>query len=103
MPFLSWTPVFIGDPLMRLAYNRNSTALVNPEPLPGDCNRDGAVDFTDLTILAEAYATALGDPGYNHRGDVDTSLAVGFDDLLLLLENYGDRLPDDFDIIDPDN
>ena len=59
-------------------------------PLPGDANRDGTVNFTDLLTLAQHYGKA----GTHDQGDFNADGSVGFDDLLLLAQNYGRSLPD---------
>lgn len=54
--------------------------------LPGDANRDGKVDFTDLVILARNYnktSAVWGD------GDFDADGKVDFGDLVILARHYG--------------
>jgi ELWxxDGT repeat protein len=58
--------------------------------LAGDANQDGAVDFSDLVVLAQNYNTtsktfAQGD--FNYDGSVD------FNDLVLLAQRYNTSLP----------
>ncbi len=51
----------------------------------GDADRNNAVDFQDLLVLAQNFG------GANRswrQGDFDTDGMVGFDDLLLLAQNY---------------
>ena len=54
--------------------------------LPGDANHDGAVDFADLTLLAQNY----GSSGKTYAdGDLDHDGRVGFGDLVMVSQSYG--------------
>ena len=53
----------------------------------GDANLDGAVNFSDLLLLAQHYGTMTGATW--DQGDFNYDGGVGFDDLLLLAQNYG--------------
>jgi hypothetical protein len=55
-------------------------------PLPGDVNLDGAVDFTDVTVLSQNYnqTTMLGWSAGDFNGDG----VVDFYDLTVLAQNY---------------
>jgi len=52
---------------------------------PGDVNRDGVVDFQDLTILARHFGQA----GTWAQGDLNGDGKVDFADLVLLARSYG--------------
>lgn len=52
IPYLSWSEVVIGDPLMRVAYGTGGQAWA---PVLGDINIDGAVNIKDAKKLLEAY------------------------------------------------
>lgn len=54
--------------------------------LPGDVNRDGTVNFADLTTVAQNYGGAA--KSYR-QGDLDGDGQVGFGDLVILSQNYG--------------
>lgn len=58
----------------------------NYSPIPGDANVDGAVDFSDLVILASNFGqtNAIWD-----QGDFNGDGKIGFDDLVILAANYG--------------
>jgi hypothetical protein len=59
--------------------------------LPGDANRDGAVDFQDLALLAQSYNTT----GRTwSQGDFTGDGAVDFLDLAKLAQNYNTSLSD---------
>ena len=55
------------------------------DPIPGDVNGDGAVDFSDFLILAGSF----GGPGDRSQGDLTGDGRVDFLDLLLLAGNFG--------------
>ena len=54
--------------------------------IPGDANHDGAVNFSDLVILARHYGSAS---ATWETGDFNFDGKVGFDDLVLLARDYG--------------
>jgi hypothetical protein len=60
--------------------------------LPGDANRDRAVNFDDLLILAQNYGNA----GTYSLGDFSYDGMVDFDDLLILAQQYGTSLATDW-------
>jgi len=51
IPFLSWTEVVIGDPLMRITYGQGGDSWTK---LSGDCNKDGVVNIKDVRELKMA-------------------------------------------------
>ena len=53
---------------------------------PGDANRDGAVDFNDLAILAQHYNTIGGNTW--DTGDFNGDGNVDFEDLAAMAQNY---------------
>ena len=57
--------------------------------IPGDADRDGKVDFTDLVTVARDYgqSNATWD-----TGDFNNDGSVGFDDLVTLARHYGQTL-----------
>ena len=60
------------------------------EPIPGDINLDGKVDFPDLVTLARNYGS------HNaawSSGDLNGDGSVGFDDLVILARHYGMSAP----------
>jgi hypothetical protein len=56
MPFLSWSEVVIGDPLMRIAYGPGQKAWT---PLEGDANNNGWVLYSDLFLIRNHLGGAL--------------------------------------------
>jgi len=51
IPFLSWTEVVIGDPLMRITYGQGGTTW---NKVTGDCNNDGVINIKDVRELKKA-------------------------------------------------
>lgn len=56
--------------------------------LAGDANEDNAVNILDLSILAGAYNTTVGNIGYDERADFNGDGSVNILDLSLLAGNY---------------
>lgn len=71
-------PVIVGSTLTEVGF-----AL-----LGGDCDEDNDVDIGDFLILAAAYETRAGDPGYAPGADLNGDEAVDLDDYLILAANY---------------
>ena len=57
--------------------------------LPGDANRDGVVDATDLGIVTDQFGRNAGSAGYDSRGDLDGSDRVDAIDLGIVTRNLG--------------
>jgi hypothetical protein len=51
IPFLSWSEVIIGDPLMQIAYGPGGPAWI---PVLGDTNNDGMINIKDVRELKKA-------------------------------------------------
>ena len=49
MPYLSWSEILIGDPLMQIAYGPGQKKAWSP--LLGDANNDGRVNFFDTWLI----------------------------------------------------
>jgi hypothetical protein len=56
IPYVSWSEVVIGDPLMRIAYGPGGQA---ESIVPGDINGDGQKDITDVYLWMESYLGSL--------------------------------------------
>ena len=57
--------------------------------LAGDVNEDGVVDIYDLTLVAKAYGSAVGQPEYNPELDITKDGRVDIRDLAIVCRNYG--------------
>ncbi len=55
----------------------------------GDCDRNGTIGYDDFMILAAAYGSHCGDPGFDARADFDSDCDVDSDDYFRLSGNYG--------------
>jgi hypothetical protein len=57
--------------------------------IAGDINMDGKTNLLDLVLLANAYGSTPGAPGWNPNADVNRDGSVNLPDLVLLAKNYG--------------
>jgi hypothetical protein len=55
----------------------------------GDCEDDNDVDIGDFAILAAAYGTMEGDPGYDPRADITADGMVNLKDFSPIASNFG--------------
>jgi len=55
----------------------------------GDVNYDGAVNIVDLAIIAAAYGTHVGQPGYNPQADLDLDGDIDIVDLATCAFYFG--------------
>jgi len=70
------------------------THLLNMGTLrEGDVNQEGNINIFDFAILASAYSTQEGDPGYDARADLNGDDRVDIFDFALLASNYGTTGP----------
>jgi hypothetical protein len=87
IPFLSWSEVVIGDPLMRIAYGPGGPAW---KPRQGDANLDGLVNFKDVRLLNLALGGQLNSPDpatfglYNDLCDFNQDGIINFKDVRTL-------------------
>jgi hypothetical protein len=87
IPFLSWSEVVIGDPLMRIAYGQGGPAW---QRLQGDANLDGLVNFKDVRLLSMALGGQLNSPNpaifnlYNDLCDFNQDGIINFKDVRAL-------------------
>lgn len=68
MPYLSWSEVILGDPLMRLVEGPGGLA---PEEVSGDADDDGDADFLDIIAVLSRLNTLLGDDRYDVGVDIN--------------------------------
>ncbi|MGD9109787.1 MAG: hypothetical protein PVG93_02495 [Phycisphaerales bacterium] len=91
IPYLSWSEVTIGDPLMRIAYGPGGSA---DELLDADFNNDGTIDIADLIVFAEAYLGCLHSADdtlfdrYNDVCDLDHDGTVNIKDFACFASAY---------------
>ncbi|MFA5251239.1 MAG: dockerin type I repeat-containing protein [Phycisphaerae bacterium] len=88
IPFLSWSEVLIGDPLMRIAYGPGGPAWISPRQ--GDVNFDGLINSKDVRILNIALNGQLNssDPNvfdlYDDRCDFNQDGIINSKDVRIL-------------------
>jgi rhodanese-related sulfurtransferase len=87
IPYLSWTEVVIGDPLMRIAYGPGEQAWT---PRTGDCNTDDVVNVRDVRVYSNCTGGDLNsaDPAYfqlyNDLADFNCDGVINVRDLRIL-------------------
>ncbi len=87
IPFLSWSEVVIGDPLMQIVYGPGGPAW---KPLLGDANLDGLVNFKDVRLLSLALGGQLNSQNpvifnlYNDLCDFNQDGIINFKDIRTL-------------------
>jgi hypothetical protein len=92
IPFLSWSEVVIGDPLMQIVYGPGGPAWT---PLLGDTNNDGKINIKDVRELKKASEPDSDlnstDPErfdrYNDLCDFNQDGRVNIKDVRILKEN----------------
>ena len=59
-------------------------------PLPStDLNKDGTVNIVDISIVARAFGSKLGDPNWNAIADIDKNGWVNIVDITVVARDYG--------------
>jgi parallel beta-helix repeat protein len=85
----------IGDTLYAIdANNRDNFPLMTPYVgLVGDVNADGIVDIADIYLIALAYGTMPGQPGYNLNLDINSDGIIDIADIYIAALHYGETDP----------
>lgn len=94
IPYLSWTEVVIGDPLMRIQYNdqaENEAWF----PLEGDVDDDGRINYRDLLLIKQHFGGSIL-PGaslasieeYDDKCDVDKDGRINYKDMILTKQKF---------------
>jgi len=88
LPYLSWSEVVLGDPLMRIAYGPGGIA--KPYRLLGDTNFDRVVTLADLSYIASRIGARFGTSSlYCDAADINRDLNITYYDFWLASSNYG--------------
>jgi len=94
IPYVSWSEVVIGDPLMRITYGTGENEAWTP--FTGDVNKDGRVNGWDVYLTKYYLNGSLRDGAspeikdkYNDLCDINNDLIVNSWDLYLVKMNYG--------------
>lgn len=83
IPYLSWSEVVIGDPLMRIAYGPGGEAEYI---VPGDVDGNGQIDVSDVYWWTQAYLGSLDSEqqqsfeNYNDLSDLDSDGEINLKD-----------------------
>jgi len=86
LPYISWSEVLIGDPLMRL---RLGTGDIMPHGhCPSDTNGDGIVSISDYVTIGDAIFTQIGCEGYDPDADVNHDGIVSIFELAEVKSSY---------------
>lgn len=92
IPFLSWTEVVIGDPLMKIAYGTGGKVW---KSLTGDANNDGQVVYYDLFYIKIHLGGELNSTNpanfekYDDLCDINKDGIITYYDLYLAKVNLG--------------
>ncbi len=78
-----------------------NTQLPETTLLGGDSNNDKAINLFDLVIVAAAFNTCSGDPGFDSRSDINETGCADLFDLVLVGVNYGVTGPTSWPSLDP--
>jgi len=73
------TPVS-GENVINQGDDSNAISWVRVSP-PGDVNRDGVVNISDLSIIAFAYHSSPGSPNWNPLADINKDGHIDISDL----------------------
>jgi hypothetical protein len=93
IPYLSWSEVLIGDPLMQIAYGPGQKKAWFP--LLGDANNDGRVNFFDLWLIQSRMGGTLNTTDqaafelYNDLCDINKDGRINMFDMWLTKGNMG--------------
>jgi hypothetical protein len=80
------TPV-LGENVINQGDDNIAVSWVRVSP-PGDVNRDGVVNISDLAIIALAYHSTPGSPNWNPLADVDKNGVINISDLSICALYY---------------
>lgn len=92
IPYLSWSEVVIGDPLMRINYGSGGRAWT---VLAGDANNNNCVEFGDIFVIRNGLGGSLESTNvdifnkYNDLYDANQNGAVEFGDVFIARANMG--------------
>ncbi|MBT9132591.1 MAG: Internalin-A [Firmicutes bacterium] len=86
-----------GNPLSEESYRtlipqlvgRGVNVLYDVPPIEGDVNRDGKVDFSDLSAVASAFNSRPGSLNWNPAADLNQDGIVDIFDLIMVGRNFG--------------
>jgi hypothetical protein len=62
------------------------------DPPNPDINGDGIVNIKDIVIVAMAYGTSIGVPGFNISADLNQDGSINIADLYLVAQTFGEHV-----------
>jgi PKD repeat protein len=80
----------ITDSVGRTDTTSTIIQIYNVTAPPWDVNGDGKVDVTDIFLVAKAYGSSPGEPGWDPRCDVNGDGKVDITDLFIVAKHYGE-------------
>lgn len=89
IPYLSWSEVVIGDPLMRIAYGPGGQAVSDQ---PGDIDGNGQINITDFFLWTNSYLGSISSDQaqtfdeYNDLCDLNKDGKINFVDFASFLD-----------------
>jgi hypothetical protein len=87
LPYLSWSEVVIGDPLMRIAYGSGG---ISHQRFPGDIDGDDYISYFDLWLVSTMLGGIMGENDlYNDLADLDHDGYISYFDLWLTSTGLG--------------
>jgi len=96
LPYLSWSEVVLGDPLMRIMYSVGGVACA--KPLTGDVDLDGVVTNYDLYLITRVTGSSFGDGIYDDAADINRDGDITSYDIWLAADNIGGTDPNAFGV-----
>ena len=95
IPYLSWSEVVIGDPLMRIHYGPGEEEAWSP--LLGDVDDNNRVDYWDMFLVKYHFGGTINAgvenamfAKYNDKADFDKNGTIDYWDLLIVKQRFGD-------------
>jgi hypothetical protein len=92
LPYLSWSEVVVGDPLMRLHVGPGAKVYVDEAGEAfevGDYDGDGLVGPEDGVWILASWGSQFGDDRYDDKADFDRSGTIDFNDFSTVIGLYG--------------
>jgi glucuronoarabinoxylan endo-1,4-beta-xylanase len=84
---------FVGDlggvsPTATQTVRPTNTRIPSPTGVSPDVNRDGAINMTDVMIIAPGFNTKRGEPGYKEEYDLNRDDAINMTDIMIIAEKF---------------
>ena len=73
--------------------NNNYTDGIVKVVIVGDVDGNDKVDIKDVSLVAKAFGTSMGQPGYNPNGDIDDNHKIDIKDVSIAAKHFGEHYP----------